>query len=179
MSALPEIPEHEHRQRAPDAQSESRLLELRRQAQCRGRVDGLGVRPAGAPFPQASPETGYYGIHMLKQPQWTWQVPLYFFVGGAAGSAAVIGSLADVVGDEYELARHARWLALGGAMLSGGLLIWDLGRPSRFLNMLRVFKPQSPMSMGAWIWPPSAISLPPPASPISSAHVSDLPSRSS
>lgn len=148
MSSLPKIPEHE---RQADAQSEARLIELRRQAMTQGKVDGLGVRPAGAPFPQASPTSGYYGIPLLKKPQWTWQIPLYFFVGGAAGSAAVIGSLADLVGDDYELARDARWLALGGAVVSSGLLIWDLGRPSRFLNMLRVFKPQSPMSMGAWI----------------------------
>ncbi len=146
MSTAPEFPE-----RVPDEQSEARLLELRAQAQRRGEIKGLGIRPPGAPFPQASPETGYYGIPVLKQPQWTWQIPLYFFVGGAAGSAGVIGSLADLVGDEYALARHARWLALGGAMASGGLLVWDLGRPGRFLNMLRVFKPQSAMSMGAWI----------------------------
>ncbi len=151
MSSLPSIPEHPHRERVPDAQSEARLFELRREAMARGKVDGLGVRPPGAPFPQASPETGYYGIPLLKKPQWTWEIPLYFFVGGAAGSAAVIGSMADIIGDDYELARHARWLALGGAMLSGALLISDLGRPSRFLHMLRVFKPQSPMSMGAWI----------------------------
>jgi Polysulphide reductase, NrfD len=146
MSTAPEFPE-----RIADEQSEARLVELRGEAQRRGQVKGLGIRPPGAPFPQASPETGYYGLPLLKQPQWTWQVPLYFFVGGAAGSSAVIGSLADLVGDDYELARHARWLALGGAMVSGGLLTWDLGRPSRFLNMLRVFKPQSAMSMGAWI----------------------------
>jgi formate-dependent nitrite reductase membrane component NrfD len=30
-------------------------------------------------------------------------------------------------------------------------LIHDLGRPSRFLNMLRVAKPTSPMSTGTWI----------------------------
>jgi formate-dependent nitrite reductase membrane component NrfD len=30
------------------------------------------------------------------------------------------------------------------------LLIMDLGRPMRFLNMMRIFKPRSPMSMGAW-----------------------------
>ena len=30
------------------------------------------------------------------------------------------------------------------------LLIADLGRPARFLNMLRIFKPRSPMNMGAW-----------------------------
>jgi len=130
---------------------EARLFAIRREAELSGKAKGLGVRPPGAPFPMASPETGYYGIPMLKEPQWTWQIPLYFFVGGAAGSLGVIGSLADWVGDDYELARKARLLAVGGAMLSGGLLTWDLGRPSRFLNMLRVFKPQSPMSMGAWL----------------------------
>jgi hypothetical protein len=34
--------------------------------------------------------------------------------------------------------------------VSPALLIADLGMPSRFLNMLRVFKIQSPMSMGSW-----------------------------
>src|SRR3954447_5313018 len=34
--------------------------------------------------------------------------------------------------------------------MSAALLAADLGRPERFLNMLRVFKPQSAMSMGAW-----------------------------
>lgn len=102
-------------------------------------------------MPIASPATGYYGQPLLKAPQWTTLIPLYFFVGGAAGSLGVIGSLADLVGNERELARTARWMALGGAALSGMLLITDLGRPSRFLNMLRVFKPQSTMSMGSWI----------------------------
>jgi formate-dependent nitrite reductase membrane component NrfD len=31
------------------------------------------------------------------------------------------------------------------------LLVSDLGRPERFLNMLRVFKVTSPMSVGSWI----------------------------
>ncbi|HMH08204.1 MAG TPA: hypothetical protein VK579_16135, partial [Terriglobales bacterium] len=61
---------------------ERRLLELRREAELRGEVKGSGVRPRGAPFPMASPETGYYGIPLLKQPSWTWEIPLYFFVGG-------------------------------------------------------------------------------------------------
>ena len=130
---------------------EARLLELRREAEAKGRVEDAGIRPAGSPFPIASPETGYYGQPLLKEPQWTWMIPLYFFVGGAAGSLGVIGSLADVIGDEYKLAREARWMATGGAMLSSALLIADLGRPGRFLNMLRVFKPQSTMSMGSWV----------------------------
>jgi len=141
------------RLRPPESASEreARLLEIRREAERLGRAQGAGLRPAGAPFPQASPTTGYYGIPMLKEPQWNWAIPLYFFVGGGAGASAVIASVANWVGDDFALARKARLLALGGASLSGALLVYDLGRPARFMNMLRVFKPQSPMSMGAWI----------------------------
>jgi formate-dependent nitrite reductase membrane component NrfD len=134
----------------PQRAGEARLLELRRQAEVRGRVEGAGVQPPGAPFPKASPESGYYGIPMLKQPQWKWEVPLYFFVGGAAGSAAVIGAMANWVGRDPELRRNARLVAAAGGVVSTGLLVADLGRPARFLNMLRVFKKQSAMSVGAW-----------------------------
>lgn len=126
-----------------------------------GRVEAAGLRPAGSPMPEravaapapvASAATGYYGRPLLKEPTWTWEVPLYFFVGGAAGAAAVVGAAARAVeGDlERELVRDARWVAALGGAISAPLLISDLGRPERFLNMLRVFKPQSPMSMGAW-----------------------------
>ena len=134
----------------PQRASEARLLELRREAETRGRVEGAGVRPPGAPFPKASPESGYYGIPLLKKPQWKWEVPLYFFVGGAAGSAAVIGAMANWVGRDPELRRNARLVAAAGGVISTGLLVADLGRPARFLNMLRVFKKQSAMSVGAW-----------------------------
>lgn len=132
-------------------QREERLLQIRAEAELRGRVDELGVRPSGSPFPLASPQTGYYEQPLLKEPQWTQLIPFYFFVGGAAGSLGVIGSLADLIAGEEALAAKARWLAFGGSVLSGALLVADLGRPSRFLNMLRVFKPQSTMSMGSWI----------------------------
>lgn len=92
----------------------------------------------------------YYEQPLLKPPVWTWEVPVYFFVGGAAGAAAVIGAAAQLTGADQKLVRDARWIALIGAGLSGPLLISDLGRPERFLNMLRVFKPQSPMSVGVW-----------------------------
>ncbi len=129
---------------------EQRLLELRREAQLRGEVKGDGVRPRGAPFPMTSPETGYYGIPLLKQPSWTWEIPLYFFVGGAAGAAAVVGAIADYTGADRKLVRDARWIAAAGAVISPALLISDLGRPERFFNMMRVFKPKSPMSVGVW-----------------------------
>ncbi len=94
--------------------------------------------------------TDYADQPLLKPPVWTWEVPAYFFVGGAAGMAAVIGAAAQLTGADEKLVRDARWIALIGAAASGPLLISDLGRPERFLNMLRVFKPQSPMSVGVW-----------------------------
>jgi hypothetical protein len=144
------IPHENVTPRIPDTASEARLLQLRREAESQGRVLERGIRPEGSPFPRASVETGYYGIHLLKEPQWTFEIPLYFFLGGASGSAAVIGGVADWLNKDRALARDARWLAFGGALASSALLVSDLGRPSRFLNMLRVFKPQSPMSVGAW-----------------------------
>lgn len=92
----------------------------------------------------------YYGLPLLKAPVWTWEIPAYFFVGGAAGAAAVIANAAKLAGGRDDLARDARWIAAAGGMLSPPLLIADLGRPERFLNMLRVFKLQSPMSVGVW-----------------------------
>lgn len=135
---------------AVDFQREQRLLEIRREAEQRGQVTVAGIRPEGSPFPIASADTGYYGIPLLKPPQWTHEIPLYFFVGGAAGAAAVIGAIARYTGADRSLVRDARWIAAAGSIISPALLIADLGRPSRFLAMLRVFKPQSPMSMGAW-----------------------------
>lgn len=136
--------------RIPDDASERRLFEIRREAERRGVVSGKGTRPGGAPFPVASPETGYYGIPLLKEPAWTWEIPLYFFVGGAAGASAVVGAIASYTGADRKIVRDARWIAAAGSVLSPALLIADLGKPSRFLNMMRVFKPQSAMSMGVW-----------------------------
>ena len=159
MARAPRGPRH------PDATSEQRLDELRERAAVEGVVRAPGVRAAGGPMPLAdaaeaaagngdgaSGSTGYYGRPLLKEPTWTWEVPLYFFVGGAAGAAAVVGATARAVasGDEADLVRDARWVAALGGALSAPLLISDLGRPERFLNMLRVWKPQSPMSVGAW-----------------------------
>lgn len=147
MSSNPQdrpVPEHTSWAR------ENRLLEIRREAEAKGSVASPGVRLPGAPFPMASPQTGYYGIHLLKEPQWSWEIPPYFFVGGAAGSAAVIGAMAHWVGKDRELARDCRYVAAAGTIISSALLVSDLGRPARFLAMMRVFKPQSPMSMGAW-----------------------------
>jgi len=146
--------------------SEKRLEELREKAWNDGIVAGRGVDVTGGPIPRklttASPSgggPGYYGQPVVKPPVWTWQVPFYFFFGGIAGMSAVIASGAVIfhhvdpsLATNVGVARAAMWLAaIAGAILSPVLLIMDLGRPHLFLNMLRVFKPQSAMSMGAWI----------------------------
>jgi formate-dependent nitrite reductase membrane component NrfD len=128
--------------------SEERLKQLREEAWEKGVVAGRGLEVAGGPIPK---KPGYYGQPVVKPPVWTWEIPLYFFFGGIAGMSAVIASAAAIF-DHVDLARAAMWIAaIVGAVVSPILLIMDLGRPYLFLNMLRVFKHRSAMSMGAWI----------------------------
>src|SRR5579872_1473722 len=93
----------------------------------------------------------YYGLPVLKKPVWTWEIPLYFFLGGVAGVSSCIGFAAQLFHSDPALIRAALWMALIGAAICPVLLIADLGRPTRFLNMLRVFKLRSAMSLGVWI----------------------------
>jgi formate-dependent nitrite reductase membrane component NrfD len=86
---------------------------------------------------------------MMKPAVWTWEVPLYFWLGGIAAGSSLIALACDVA-DDHASAKVARKVALGAVMPGAPLLILDLGRPERFFNMLRIFKPRSPMSMGAW-----------------------------
>jgi formate-dependent nitrite reductase membrane component NrfD len=86
---------------------------------------------------------------VMHAPVWTWEIPLYFWFGGIAAGSSFVALACDLTGD-HRSARIARVVALGALAPSPPLLIMDLGRPERFVNMLRVFKPRSPMSMGAW-----------------------------
>jgi hypothetical protein len=96
----------------------------------------------------------YYGRPILKEPAWRQpDVPLYLFLGGTAGASASIAALAGPTG-RPALARATRLVAAGAAGASVVALVHDLGRPTRFLNMLRVLKPTSPLSIGSWILAP-------------------------
>ena len=86
---------------------------------------------------------------MLKPAVWTWEVPLYFWFGGIAAGASFVALACDLAGDERSAAT-ARKVSLGALVPCPALLIADLGRPARFVYMLRIFKPRSPMSMGTW-----------------------------
>ena len=95
--------------------------------------------------------TSYYGRPVIKEPVWE---PVgrarYLFLGGLAGASSVLAAGSQLSGHR-ELARVAKVSALGAISLSAVALVHDLGRPSRFVNMLRVFKPSSPMSVGSWL----------------------------
>src|SRR4029077_9590982 len=95
---------------------------------------------------------GYYNYPVVRRPVWTWEVPTYFWLGGMAAGAYLTASLAQNFGS----ADHRR-VGAGGFCGSAAalvpcapLLIADLGRPERFHHMLRIFKPLSPMNLGAW-----------------------------
>ena len=95
--------------------------------------------------------TSYYGRPVIKEPAWGIpDVPGYLFLGGLAGASSVLAAGAELSG-YGELARVAKVGALGAISLSAVALVHDLGRPERFVNMLRVFKPSSPMSVGSWL----------------------------
>jgi formate-dependent nitrite reductase membrane component NrfD len=91
----------------------------------------------------------YHGQPVIKEPVWTWQIPCYFYTGGLAGASAGLALLSGLRGNEV-LARRAWASAALGVSASPALLIMDLGKPTRFLHMLRMFKVTSPMSVGSW-----------------------------
>jgi formate-dependent nitrite reductase membrane component NrfD len=104
------------------------------------------------PMPQPG-DPAYYDVPLLNESVWEWAIPAYYYIGGLTGAALVMGAAAQIgSGSGREnLIRRCRWIGCIGAGVSGCLLVYDLGRPSRFLNMLRVFRPTSVMNMGAWI----------------------------
>ncbi|MER7131841.1 NrfD/PsrC family molybdoenzyme membrane anchor subunit [Streptosporangium saharense] len=100
------------------------------------------------------PEAGfrsYYGQPIIKAPVWHEpHMPVYLYLGGLSGAAATMAAVAGLAGN-HRLALTARATAAFGAVAGAGFLVAELGRPARFLNMMRVFKPTSPMSVGSWI----------------------------
>ncbi|HEU4657381.1 MAG TPA: NrfD/PsrC family molybdoenzyme membrane anchor subunit [Capillimicrobium sp.] len=114
----------------------------RRRGASRSITTGIGEAPG---------RDSYYGQPVINHPVWTWEIPVYFFTGGLAGAAAPLAFVAGVRGEDRLAKRMSVAAVVFGGMMSPALLIADLGVPRRFLNMLRMFKVTSPMSVGAWI----------------------------
>ncbi len=110
-----------------------------------------GTPDAASPGAQTETEIRtYHGQPVLKEPIWTWEIPSYFFTGGLAGASAGLAYLSSLRGNDV-LARRTWATALVSVAISPALLTSDLGRPLRALNMLRMFKVTSPMSVGSWL----------------------------
>ncbi|MGI8713100.1 MAG: NrfD/PsrC family molybdoenzyme membrane anchor subunit, partial [Solirubrobacteraceae bacterium] len=96
-------------------------------------------------------DSSYYGKPIINPPTWAeLDIAGYLFAGGLAGGSSILAAGADLTG-RPGLARPAKLCASVAISVSLLALIHDLGRPARFLHMLRVFKPSSPMSVGVWI----------------------------
>ncbi len=111
--------------------------------------------PAGGPRSRRrrdEPEfRSYYGLPVINKPVWeSPDIPGYLFLGGLAGAGALMGALSQVTG-RRRLAMAMKVAAALGGQVSMVALVHDLGRRTRFLNMLRVFKVTSPMSVGSWL----------------------------
>lgn len=110
--------------------------------------DGGGRREAPA-VPDAE-FSSYYGQSIVKPVPWDHKISAYLFVGGIAGTSGIIQAGAAATGNTV-LQRNSRLTAMTCVALSGAALVADLGRPERFLNMMRTIKLTSPMSVGTWI----------------------------
>jgi formate-dependent nitrite reductase membrane component NrfD len=115
--------------------------------------EALAARAPSRTTSELATDDSYYGLPVVKAPVWKWYVPAYFYLGGAGGAAATLGAALQLVGGPRarRLTLRARYTALACFGAGSALLVADLGRPSRFLNMLRVFRPTSPMNVGTWL----------------------------
>lgn len=95
---------------------------------------------------------GYYSVPPIHEPHWRWLITGYFFLGGVSGSSATLFAYLRLFAEAKAepMARTALWVSVATLLPCPALLILDLGRPARFLNMVRAFRPTSPMSMGTW-----------------------------
>lgn len=94
--------------------------------------------------------SSYYGRPVVKPAPWGHEVGAYLFLGGVAAGSGLLAAGGQLTGRAI-LRRNARLSALVAVTLSAAALVADLGRPERFVNMLRTIKLTSPMSLGSWI----------------------------
>src|SRR5690625_310655 len=114
---------------------------------------GRRRRGGGSGEPEVVPEaefSSYYGRQIVKPAPWTIEIPIYIFAGGLAAGSSLLAAGAQLTG-RTTMRRVGRLAAVSGLTVSLVALISDLGKPSRFLNMLRTVKLTSPMSVGTWL----------------------------
>src|SRR5437868_3475756 len=112
----------------------------------------LRAEPPAEALPTHYAGQTYYDQPATKAADYGWLVSSYFFIGGLSAASQFIATVADF-SDQAEArpaVRAGRYLALAGSLVCPVLLIADLHTPRRWYNMLRIFRPTSAMSIGAW-----------------------------
>jgi formate-dependent nitrite reductase membrane component NrfD len=101
----------------------------------------------------AGDDPTYYDRPLLQEPVWEWAIPAYYYAGGLTGAVLALAAAAQMTAPKEleRMVNRCHWVGFIGTSVSGALLTYDLGRPWRFFNMLRVFRPTSPMNLGAWL----------------------------
>ena len=107
---------------------------------------------AGASSGNGVAPSNYFNQPSIKRPHWGWNVITYLFAGGIMGGCGMLAAILDGRRSQSEarLLRNAKLASFALAAVCPMLLISHLGRPERFLHMMRIFKWKSPMSMGVW-----------------------------
>jgi formate-dependent nitrite reductase membrane component NrfD len=97
-------------------------------------------------------EPGYYGVPPIHKPHWKWLIVNYFFFAGISSASYVISGIAGMSNstENRTIARAGHYVSFAAFLPCPVFLILDLGRPERFLNMIKHFNPRSPMSLGTW-----------------------------
>ncbi len=143
------LPTLESTERAPALRRLERLVPAQVAENLAALTTGYTPNPG-----QELKEPSYFDYPVLKEPFWKWEIIWYFFFGGLAAGCYVIASIASLFGSSEDRAvvRAGYYASLLALLPCPLLLIKDLGKPERFLNMLRIFKVKSPMSIGVRMW---------------------------
>lgn len=122
------------------------------QGEFQRRWEGGGRKRNRSETQEVRPESDYYGVPVIHRSHWKWLVIVYFFLGGISAASHVLATIAHLIGGDENrpIVRTGRYVSFLALLPCPILLILDLGRPERFLNMLRVVKLRSPMSLGSW-----------------------------
>src|SRR5271155_2675169 len=104
------------------------------------------------PLPEGGSEVGYENMTVTKVPGWHGIIAWDALLNGMAMGLFLAAAVSELAAPRVftPVAKVAYPVALVLLLVDLGLLVLDLGDPLRFHHMLRVFKPESPMSVGTW-----------------------------
>jgi hypothetical protein len=103
-------------------------------------------------WPGGSSQSGYANLPVTKVPAWHGIIAWDALLNGMATGLFLTAAVSELASPKVftSVAKVAYPIALVLLGVDLALLVFDLGDPFRFHHMLRIFKPDSPMSVGTW-----------------------------